>query len=279
MERDRPIGVLDSGLGGLSVLTAIAQALPGERLCYVADHAHLPYGEKPLAKVNDFTQGIVSFLEREGCKLIVIACNTASAASLESVRKRFPYLTVVGMEPAVKPAAEHTHTGVVGVLATTATFQSEVFASVVGRFAHGATVLQRPCPGLVQRIEAGDLTGPGTEAALRAWIQPLLDQHIDALVLGCTHYPFVRPLIERICGPGVRIIDPAPAIARRVQHLLFDMNLLSERSEGQVQAFTSGRGQQLATGAQRLGITLPEVHELRWNMGTLERTAATGLAN
>lgn len=214
------IGVFDSGVGGLSVLRALRGEMPGVDFVYVADQAHVPYGPRPLEDVRAFSKEIARYLIAAGCELVVVACNAASAASLHALRAAFPATPFVGMEPAVKPAAEITHSGVVGVLATPATFQGELYASVVVRFAAGVTVLQDTCPGLVGRIEAGDLDGPETRAILERAITPMLARGMDALVLGCTHYPFVRPLVEQIAGPGVRVIDPAPAVARQARRLL-----------------------------------------------------------
>lgn len=212
------IGLFDSGLGGLSVLRAVRAALPHVSVVYFGDNGHIPYGARSLTQIRQFSAAITRCLVAQGAQAIVIACNTASAAALRPLRAapEFAGLPFVGMEPAVKPAAEVTRTGVVGVLATPATFQGELYASVVERFAQGVTVLQQVCPGLVQAIEAGQHNAPATEAALRGWLAPLLAQNIDVLVLGCTHYPFVIPLLEKICGPAVRVIDPSPAVARQV---------------------------------------------------------------
>ncbi|MGH2521615.1 MAG: glutamate racemase, partial [Anaerolineales bacterium] len=198
------IGIFDSGVGGLSVLREIRARLPHADLLYFGDNAHIPYGPRSLAEVRAFAEAISHFLLACGAQVIVLACNTASAAALKHLRATFPNAPFVGMEPAVKPAAEQTQTGVVGVLATPATFQGELFNSVVERFAQGVTVLPQVCAGLVQQIEAGALDSPQTEAMLRGWVEPLLAQNIDALVLGCTHYAFVIPSLERICGPRVR---------------------------------------------------------------------------
>jgi glutamate racemase len=215
-----PIGIFDSGVGGLSVLRAIRAQMPEESIIYLGDQGHVPYGPRPLEEVQAFSGQITRFLLRKGAKLIVVACNTASAAALQSLRQSFPAISFVGMEPAVKPAAEQTRSGVVGVLATPATFQGALYASVVERFAQGVTVLQDTCPGLVGQIEKGELDAPETESILRAALQPMLAQGIDTVVLGCTHYPFVIPLIERIAGKNVRVIDPAPAVARQAGRLL-----------------------------------------------------------
>lgn len=216
----RPIGIFDSGVGGLTVLRAIHQLMPDEPLLYLADQAHVPYGSRTLAEVRQFSAAITRFLLDQGAKLVVVACNTASAAALKYLRQAFPAVSFVGMEPAVKPAAESTRSGVVGVLATPATFQGELYASVVERFASGVKLLQHTCPGLVAQIENGELEAEETYRILEQALRPMLAQGIDTVVLGCTHYPFVIPLIQRITGESVRVIDPAPAVARQVQRLL-----------------------------------------------------------
>ncbi len=227
-----PIGIFDSGVGGLSVLRAIRTELPAESILYLADQAHVPYGPRPLEEVRAFSRAISHFLIQQGAKIIVVACNTASAAALHYLRQEFPDLPFVGMEPAVKPAAEHTHSGRVGVLATPATFQGKLYASVVERFARGVEIYQDACPGLVEQIEAGNLAGPATRAILESALIPMLRQGIDTVVLGCTHYPFVIPLIQEIVGPAVRVIDPAPAIARQVQRVLISRQALNLSSPG-----------------------------------------------
>lgn len=216
----QPIGVFDSGVGGLSVLNAIRQELPFQPVIYLADQAHVPYGSRSLEEVRTFSEAITRYLLSQGASLIVVACNTASAAALHSLRQAFPRVPFVGMEPAVKPAAEHTQSGVVGVLATPATFQGALYASVVERFAQNVRLLQDTCPGLVAQIEVGCLDGPETRRILESALHPMLQQNIDTVVLGCTHYPFVIPLIKDIVGPNVRVIDPAPAVARQVGRLL-----------------------------------------------------------
>ena len=217
---DAPIGIFDSGVGGLSVLRAIRALMPGESLLYLGDQGHVPYGPRPMHEVQSFSHEITRFLLDNGAKLIVVACNAASAAALKHLRLSFPDVLFVGMEPAVKPAVEQTRSGKVGVLATPATFQGELYASVLERFARGVTVLQNACPGLVQQIEKGELTNGETKNILQSALLPMLDQGIDTVVLGCTHYPFVIPSIEQIVGTQVRVIDPAPSIARQVRRLL-----------------------------------------------------------
>lgn len=262
----RPIGIFDSGVGGLSVLRSLRQLLPGEPVLYLADQAHVPYGPRPLEQVRLFSAQITRYLLGQGARLIVVACNTASAAALQHLRKVFPDIPFVGMEPAVKPAAEQTHTGVVGVLATPATFQGALYASVVERFANGVTLLQSTCPGLVEQIEAGDLDGPRTRAILEGALSPMLTQGIDTVVLGCTHYPFVIPLIEQIVGPRVRVIDPAPAVARQAARLLNEHGLRgAEGSPAALRFLTTGIPDALASALPRLlGETAP-VESLCWD--------------
>jgi glutamate racemase len=245
-----PIGIFDSGVGGLSVLRAVKQELPAESIIYLADQAHVPYGPRPLAEVRDFSEAISRYLINQGCKLIVVACNTASAAALHSLRKIFPDTPFVGMEPAVKPAAETTQIGVVGVLATTATFQGALYASVVERFASGVQIYQSTCPGLVNQIETGQLDSIETRDILYQALQPMLARGIDTVVLGCTHYPFVLALIQEITGPFVRVIDPSPAIARQVKRILdqnemhrSQFNSQQEPSPSPVHVVTTGNSQ------------------------------------
>lgn len=221
-----PVGVFDSGVGGLSVARELMRQVPATQIIYFADQAHTPYGQRSLAEIRVLTGEITRFLLREGAQLIVVACNTASAASLRLLRDSFPGVPFVGMEPAVKPAAEHTRTGHIGVIATAATFQGELFASLLDRFAADVTVHTQACPELVPLVEAGDLDSERTHVALRGYLTPLLHAGIDELVLGCTHYPFLRPIIERVVGPGVEIVDPAPAVARQAARMLAERGWL-----------------------------------------------------
>ncbi len=218
------IGLFDSGVGGLSVARAVRRQLPHSPIIFLADQAHVPYGPRSLDEVRGFSEAITQFLLSQGAKMIVVACNTASAAALHYLREKHPGIPFVGMEPAVKPAAESTQTGVVGVLATPATFQGRLYASVVERFAQGVEILQDPCPGLVSEIEAGRLDGAETHRILEHALNPMLQKGIDTVVLGCTHYPFVIPVIQEVVGPEVRVIDPAPAVARQVARLAQPLN-------------------------------------------------------
>lgn len=241
MTNSFPIGIFDSGVGGFSVVRAVHETFPGEDIIYVADQAHVPYGPRSLEEVRAFSEAITRYLLDQGSKLIVVACNTASAAALYYLRRTFPETPFVGMEPAVKPAAEHTQSGVVGVLATMATFQGALYASVIERFANNVTVLQDTCPGLVGQIEAGHLDAPETDRILKSALEPMLAQGIDTVVLGCTHYPFVIPNIQKIVGPQVKVIDPAPAVARQVGRVMERHNLTAPGERvGSLRILTSG---------------------------------------
>src|SRR5512138_2897685 len=241
-----PIGIFDSGVGGISVLRAIREQMPEESIIYFGDQGHVPYGSRSMEQIQSFSEAIARFLLEQGAKIIVVACNTASAAALKYLREKFPAIQFVGMEPAVKPAVEYTHTGKVGVLATPATFQGALYASVVERFAHGVELFQNACPGLVQQIEQGNLHGRETRRILEEALLPMLEKNIDTVVLGCTHYPFVIPLIQRIVGENVRVIDPAPAVARQTERLL-EANGLRHPSHrrGEIHLYTSGDPEEL----------------------------------
>lgn len=260
-----PVGIFDSGIGGVSVLTAIRAEMPAVDLIYAGDNFHLPYGEKTMEEIMTYSRGVVEFLKSKGCNVIVIACNTASAAALKKLREEYSDIVFVGMEPAVKPAAEQTQTGVVGVMATIATFQGELFASVVERFASGVKVIQQPCPGLVQQIEAGEISSPETMAMLRSWLEPMKAQNIDRIVLGCTHYPFVKNEIRKILGDGVTIIDPAPAIAKQVRRILEIRHAISETGSGSVQWFTSGSVAEFAKTLWLLTGMKEKINQLHWS--------------
>lgn len=269
---DSPVGIFDSGVGGLSVLRAIRQQLPHEAIIYLADQAHVPYGSRSLEEVRQFAMGITRYLLSQGAKIIVVACNTASAAALHDLRRAFPEVPFVGMEPAVKPAVESTRSGVVGVLATPATFQGALYASVVERFAHEVTLLQDTCPGLVAQIEAGRLNSPETRAILEKALLPMLAQGVDTVVLGCTHYPFVIPLIQQIAGSGVRVIDPAPAVARQVGRVLEGHGLMRSAKEpgSPPRFFTTGEPRQMRVMLPKLLGEDGAVERLAWMEGELQ---------
>lgn len=268
------IGVFDSGVGGLSVLREIRAQIPAAHLLYFADQAHVPYGLRPLEEVRAFAEEITRFLLAQGAQGIVVACNTASAAALHCLRAQFPQVPFVGMEPAVKPAAEQTRTGVVGVLATPATFQGALYASVLERFAQGVTVMQDTCPGLVGQIEQGALESAETRLILEHALRPMLARGMDTVVLGCTHYPFVIPLIQEIVGDSVRVIDPAPAVARQVRRVLAPAACGSGNGQAApIEYYTSGQRATFVAALARLGLEPGPVRAVRWEEGRIRIAA------
>jgi len=229
MHSEHPIGVFDSGVGGLSVLTEIRKHLPNEDLIYVADSAHAPYGDKSKEFILERSTAIIEFFLGQQVKAIVVACNTATAAAVKELRGIY-HMPMVAMEPAIKPASEQTQTGVIGVLATSRTINSNNFQILFSRFADQVKIIPQACPGLVDQVELGDLHGSKTRALVTQYVEPLLEQKADILVLGCTHYPFLAALIQEIAGSGVKVIDSGAAIARRLHSLLGHHGLLSEKS-------------------------------------------------
>jgi len=218
-----------------------------------------------MDQIRSFSETITRFLLEQNAKIVVVACNTASAAALKFLREKFPDVPFVGMEPAVKPAAEQTHTGRVGVLATPATFQGALYASVVERFANGVELLQDTCPGLVQEIESGNLAGWETRQILERALVPMLESNIDTVVLGCTHYPFVIPLIEQIAGGGVRVIDPAPAVAKQVRRVLEAQEMKNQSNgRGDLRFYTSGDPQEFKSLLPVLLGDAGEIQKVKW---------------
>ena len=238
--REAPIGVFDSGVGGLSVLAEIQRLLPNETLLYVADCGNIPYGEKTPAFIRQRCSVMAGFFQEQGAKALVLACNTATVAGVADLRRDYPQWPIVGMEPAVKPAAAATRSGVVGVLATTGTLQSAKFAALLDRFASDVRVITRPCPGLVELIEAGELHSDVTRDLLRSYVDPLLAEGCDTLILGCTHYPFIKPLIMELVPASVSLIDTGAAVARQLQRLLAERDLLSPGPVSEPRLWTSG---------------------------------------
>ena len=262
----RPIGLFDSGVGGLSVLREIIHLLPYEDTAYFADSAHCPYGGRSREEVDGFSQAITRFLIGVGAKIIVVACNTASAAALRSLRSVFPDMPFIGMVPAVKPAVALTHSKKVGVLATPATLGGDLFADVVSRFASDVEVITQICPGLVAQIEAGDLEGNQTMALLEGYLAPLRRVGVDTLVLGCTHYPFLTPLIRRIVGDSVTIVDPSPAIARQTKRVLAQRSMLkTDGLPGSRGYYTSGEVSSLTQAVEHLVGDADQITRVRWS--------------
>ncbi|MGI8602958.1 MAG: glutamate racemase [Verrucomicrobiales bacterium] len=235
-----PIGVFDSGVGGLSVLREIRSSLPNEDLIYVADSAHVPYGSKRPQDIIDRSRVLSRFLLDRGCKALVIACNTATASAAAMLRQEFPHLLIIGMEPAVKPAAAATKNGVVGVLATVGTIRSARFAALLDRFAHDIKVVTQPAPGLVEQVEAGKLDSLETRELIDVFVRPLRRAGADTIVLGCTHFPFLKPLIAEAAGNGVTLVDTGAAVARQLKRRLAEAALLRPVGPGEEQFWTSG---------------------------------------
>jgi glutamate racemase len=208
--------MFDSGLGGLSVLREFTQLVPDRDIVYVADSAHVPYGTKPPVFIRERSLAIAGFLvEKHRVEAVVVACNTATTHAVAALRERFTAIPIVGMEPALKPAVAATRSGIVGVLATPATLVGERFLDLAQRYTDGIELLTQPSPGLVEQVEAGDLDGPETERLLRLYTEPMLARGADTIVLGCTHYPFLRDTLQRIVGPAVTLIDTGAAVARQ----------------------------------------------------------------
>ena len=236
---EAPIGVFDSGVGGLSVLEEIHRLLPNESLLYVADCGHVPYGEKSPEFIRERCRVMAQFFQQQGAKAFVLACNTATVAGVADLRRDYPDWPIVGMEPAVKPAAAATRNGVVGVLATTGTLKSAKFAALLDRFATDVQVVTQPCPGLVELIEAGDLHSPAVRQLLQGYLDPLLAAGCDTIILGCTHYPFLKPLLKQMLGGDISLIDTGAAVARQLQRLLAERQLLAAGPARPTQFWTS----------------------------------------
>ena len=239
------IGVFDSGVGGLSVLREIRARLPEADLLYVADRGRAPYGTRTLTEVSAIAHEITGWLIQAGASCVVIACNTASAAALHAIRARHPDLAVVGMEPAVKPAAQGTSSGTVAVYATAATFQGELYESVVSRFASGVDVMTRACPEWVELVEQGLVDGPHVEQAVRSVVYEAVVAGADRIVLGCTHFSFLAPVIGRLSG--IEVIDPAPAVAAQTARVAPDT-----KSTGRTRLAASGDLDEFAALAREL---------------------------
>jgi glutamate racemase len=224
----KPIGVFDSGVGGLSVLRAIRLELPSEDLIYVGDSGFAPYGEKPQEFVQARATAITEFLIGEGSKAVVVACNTATGIAVDLLRSRFPDIPIVAIEPAVKPAAAKTKSGVVGVLATTGTLASPNVTRLLNRYGVDVEILTQAGTGLVEQVENGELSTERTRALIEKYVRPLMERGADVLVLGCTHYPFLADEIRKVVGPDVEVMDPATPVAREVRRRLEVVGLLAQ---------------------------------------------------
>lgn len=236
------IGIFDSGSGGLSVLKEIVKLLPWEKYVYFADNAFCPYGEKSPEFIQQRSMEITDFLLGKGADIIVVACNTATAAAISTLREKYP-VKFIGMEPAIKPAALSSETGVVGVLATAGTLKGSKYLTTKGLYEDNVTIVERVGKGFVELVERGILDGPEAEATVRESLQPLLEAGSDRIVLGCTHYPFLAGVIGKLAGPGVKVIDPAPHVARHLYEVMEEEGLLrkkSRRRKPAVELYASG---------------------------------------
>ena len=234
------IGIFDSGSGGLSVYRELIKVLPQERYLFFADNAHCPYGEKTPEYIQDRGRAITEILLGMGADIIVVACNTATAAAIATLRAEYPDVPFIGMEPAVKPAALGTRSGVIGILATAGTLKGSKYLNTRGRYADDVKIVEHVGQGFVELVENGILDGPEAESTVRASLQPLLDAGADTIVLGCTHYPFLQPVIERLAGPDVKVIDPAPAVARQTVRVLQERGIPIGEGPFSVDLFFSG---------------------------------------
>jgi glutamate racemase len=232
----KPVGVFDSGVGGLSVLHALRHELPHEDFLYVGDSGHAPYGDRAAEFVVERAITITDFLIRQGAKAVVVGCNTATAVAAASLRARFT-IPIVAIEPAVKPAASRTRSRVVGVLATAGTLSSASMAKLLASYGADVEFVIQPCPGLADQVEKGELASDKTRALVERYIRPIMEKGADIVVLGCTHYPFLRQIIQEAAGPAVEVIDPATPVARELRRRLEGAGLLNQGADGGTEKF------------------------------------------
>ncbi|MEM8583206.1 MAG: glutamate racemase [Bacteroidota bacterium] len=269
------IGVFDSGIGGLTVANAVSGLLPKENLLYIADNANAPYGSKPPAEVQKYAHRLAQKLIQAGAKLILVACNTATAMAIDQLRATWPDMPFVGIEPAIKPAAAATRTGVIGVMATQITLGSERYKDLTGRFAHELRVIEDPCIGLVPLIEEGIQDERITDKLHRI-LDPMLEGGADTLVLGCTHYPLVIAHIRAICGAEVHIINPVAPTAQQVARLLNEpaRKIPTLQTDATVEVASDPRYDFLATGSaaplQRALLHLADLNKHRALVGRVD---------
>lgn len=272
--------MFDSGVGGLSVARRVMEMLPSERLLYFADTAHVPYGERSLGQISEFALDITAFLIEMGAKAIVMACNMSSAVALEPARLRYPDVPIIGViEPGAKAAVEAANGAPIGVLATTGTIRSGAYLRAVAQFDTSAQVIGQACPAFVPLIESGLADSPQAKQAARAYVEPLLARGCRTIILGCTHYPFVRRAIEAAAGDGVKIIDPAEETARVLANTLLERGLLSTRAELPHRFFASGEAVGLATfGSAFLGRCIDDVEPVKPPSGSAYHERRCSLA-
>jgi glutamate racemase len=244
------IGVFDSGLGGLSVLAALVDALPRADFSYYADTAHVPYGNKSEAQIQDRVLAIGEHLAERGCKLLVVACNTATAAAVQALRAAHPGIPVVGVEPGIKPAAQETRSGRIAVLVTEATANSQRLKHLIRDHAGRVEVFVEPCPGWATHVEMLQLDDPALADDVRARVEPLLAKGVDRIVLGCTHYSFLAPLLNEVVGTRAHLVDVADAVARQTQRLAGELT----HGTGRLQLQASAHAERLHAALPRLNL-------------------------
>jgi glutamate racemase len=260
-----PIGIFDSGVGGLTVWRQIRALLPNEDIIYFADSLHCPYGNKPQEEIISLSRKIIDFLISKNCKLIVVACNTATAAAIDTLRFEYP-LPFVGMEPAIKPAALNTHTGKIGVLATKGTFEGRLFQETSKKYANNIDTYIQIGEGLVELVEANRYQSAEAKTLLKKYTNSMVNAGVDQIVLGCTHYPFYKEIIEEMVGHNVKVIDPAPAVAKRTQNLLTESNLLNMYNHQGIDRFySSSNPDVMKTLLANIGIENPVVDTFTGN--------------
>ncbi|MEH6628348.1 MAG: glutamate racemase [Motiliproteus sp.] len=245
MINGNPIGIFDSGVGGLSIAHRIRELMPNENLLYIADSAHAPYGDKSASYIGQRSSSIIQFLLEQKAKAVVIACNTATVSSIQTLRAKYT-VPIIGVEPGVKPAVFKTNSGIVGVLATTQTLKSYSFNELARIFCSNVKIEVQPCPGLVEQVEALNLEGENTEALIKKYVLPLLEKGADKIVLGCTHYAFLAPMIRKVAGPNVEIINTDLAVAKETVRRLEAESLLTTSTAFGYNEFWSSGAQSAA---------------------------------
>lgn len=265
---DLPVGVFDSGLGGLSVAARILDTLPNERILYFADNAHVPYGEKPLDEIRGFALEITGFLINNGAKAVVMACNMSSAIALESAQQRYADVPIIGMiEPGARAALRTAGGRPIGVLATTGTTNSGAYPRMIERIAPGSKVVSQACPKFVPLVESGNAESEDAEAAARTYVEPLIHEHCGTIILGCTHYPFLRKAIEAAAGPDVNVIDPAEEVASVLAGILAERNMASDELTQSHEYYTSGDAAGFETiGSAFIGRLIESVKRAQWGV-------------